>query len=89
MMETHKILKELNKLHKPIEKLSYEDYLLACINKYEKALVSMSKCVQSCSKCIYDVNSEQCARRNRCDDSICYRGTVDYFKKQAGLEVAE
>lgn len=55
--------------------------------KYEKALLSMSKYVQVCHRCIHDENSAKCSRQNGCDDSICYRGHVDYYKKQASLEV--
>lgn len=81
-METREVLKELNKLYKPIEKLSYEDQLLAYINKYEKALEL------ACADALQIICEEYCEKSetDECNEHECINKKVKEFKKQAGLD---
>jgi len=56
--------------------------------QYAAALLKMSAYFRRCDTCIHEEDAPECSRLNGYDDSICDRGNVDYFKKQAGLEVS-
>lgn len=88
--ELQEIYDSLNLTKEQFEVLDgfFERALVAIENegKYESALSKMRVFVQNCYCCIYEENSMKCARANGCDEEICRKGIIAYFKNKAGFE---